>query len=435
MLHIGIDDTDSPKGMCTTFLAYKIARLLKRQDAEFLDFPCLVRFNPNIPWKTRGNGAVMLKVRTQNTARVKSQIQNMVARYSDVENGANPGLAFYEGESIPGDFSGFSDLALWQLIRRNDAKKFAIKHGLDFFYRGNGQGLVGAIGAIGYRFDDHTLELLSYRKRANFGKRRNISARSVQLLHEKTAPGTFSSYDEVKRRVLVSPHGPDPVFYGIRGEDVESLLSAARLIRTPERPDGYMIFKSNQGTNDHLKNMLDAATMRPFASGKLAGTVKTMPRTAKGGHVFFTIHGGCEFGCAVYRPTGMTNIAMQLVPGDRICIGGGVRKASKNFSRVLNVEFLDVLKLKENIVSSNPFCKTCSKSMKSKGVGQGYRCVKCGKRSPGPHTRSIPRGIKERLYLPVVSAHRHLTRPMQRLKRRNTESEFSESLSWIGVYE
>ena len=63
VLNIGFDDTDSPTGMCTTFLAYKIVDLLKKQETEFLDFPKLIRFNPNIPWKTRGNGAVSLKLR------------------------------------------------------------------------------------------------------------------------------------------------------------------------------------------------------------------------------------------------------------------------------------------------------------------------------------------------------------------------------------
>ncbi len=49
VLNIGFDDTDSPKGMCTTFLAYKIVDLLQKQKTEFLDFPRLIRFNPNIP--------------------------------------------------------------------------------------------------------------------------------------------------------------------------------------------------------------------------------------------------------------------------------------------------------------------------------------------------------------------------------------------------
>ena len=65
ILHVGFDDTDSPKGMCTTFLAYKIVEYLQKQDSEFLDYPRLIRFNPNIPWKTRGNGAVSLKIKTK----------------------------------------------------------------------------------------------------------------------------------------------------------------------------------------------------------------------------------------------------------------------------------------------------------------------------------------------------------------------------------
>ena len=432
-LYIGVDDTDSPRGMCTTFLAYKIAGLLRRQGVEFLDFPKLIRFNPNIPWKTRGNGAVSLKVRVQDPARIKAQVKGLVMRYSDTENGANPGLVFFD--KTPSDtFSEFSDLALWQLISRAKAKKFASEHGLDFFYWGNGQGLVGAIGAIGYAFDDHTFELLSYRKRSNFGKKRQVSTQSVQVLQEKN-PSTFNSFDEKRRRVLIAPHGPDPVFYGIRGEDADLLVRAARTLKTDERLDGYMIFKSNQGTGDHLKNRLGPANLRPYASGRLVGTVRARPKVMRGGHVFFTVSLGCqEFRCAVYRPTGMSHVALGLIPGDRICVGGGVRKASKNFPRVLNAEFLDILDLKEHQVLSNPVCKGCSKSMKSKGAGQGYQCAKCGRRSPKRQTRHIPRKIKKQLYLPVVSAHRHLTRPMQRTGRKNTSSEFRESFPWICKY-
>ena len=75
-LNIGFDDTDSIKGMCTTFLAYKIVEMLKKQNTEFLDFPKLIRFNPNIPWKTRGNGAVSLRIRTKSPSKIKNQIKN-----------------------------------------------------------------------------------------------------------------------------------------------------------------------------------------------------------------------------------------------------------------------------------------------------------------------------------------------------------------------
>lgn len=436
VLNIGFDDTDSPKGMCTTFLAYKVVDLLKKQKTEFLDFPRLIRFNPNIPWKTRGNGAVSIKIRTSNPSKIKNQIKNLVSKYSDTKNGANPGLVFFESDSIPNEFTKFSNLALWQLINRNNAKKFAKKNNLEYFYKGNGQGLVGAIGAIGYDFDDHTLELLSYRKKQKFGAERKISTKSVKEMQEKTYPNTFNSFDTKKGRVLITPHGPDPVFFGVRGENVDALVSASKILKSEEKLDGYMIFKSNQGTGDHLKNELTFETMKPYASGKLTGIVSNPPKVGKGGHVFFKIlSNDNEFWCAIYKPTGMSVIASNLIKGDKISVGGGVRKASKNFPRIINLEFIQIISLEKQIKMSNPICKKCDKKMKSKGRGQGFECIRCGKKSPRKINEMVPRNLDSQLYLPKISAHRHLTRPHQRQGIQNKSTKFKNSLSWFCVYQ
>ncbi len=436
ILHIGFDDTDSPKGMCTTFLAYKIVDYLKKQNSEFLDFPRLIRFNPNIPWKTRGNGAVSLKIMTKHPSKIKVKIQKFISKYSDTKNGANPGLVFYEHKTIPHNFTEFSELALWQLINRNQAKKFASKNNLEIFYKGNGQGLVGAIGAIGYQFNDHTLELLSYRKSSKFGKERKISSQSVKTMQQKTFPYTFNSFDNKKSKVLITPHGPDPVFYGIRGEKVDSLLKATKILKTEEKLQGHMIFKSNQGTGDHLKNTFTKTTLKPYASGIITGIVSCGPKIEKGGHVFFSINCiGDELRCAVYKPTGISSIALGLIKGDKICVGGGMRKASKTHPRILNLEFIDIIDLKKNMLKSNPICTNCNKTMKSKGQNQGYQCIKCGKISKNKANLEIPRKIKKQLYLPVVSAHRHLSRPLTRLGKINRHSKFDESVLWFSVYE
>ena len=58
MLHIGIDDTDSLDGGCTTWLITEIISELS--DLDLIAPPRLVRLNPNVPWKTRGNGALAL---------------------------------------------------------------------------------------------------------------------------------------------------------------------------------------------------------------------------------------------------------------------------------------------------------------------------------------------------------------------------------------
>jgi len=436
VLNIGFDDTDSPTGMCTTFLAYKIVDLLQKQKTEFLDFPKLIRFNPNIPWKTRGNGAVSLKIKTNQPLKIKKQIKNLVSKYSDTKNGANPGLVFFESDLIPSEFTKFSNLALWQLINRNNAKKFVKKNNLDFYYEGNGQGLIGAISAIGYDFHDHTLELLSYRKKRRFGKKRIISTDSVKKMQEDTFPYTFNSFDTKRGRVLITPHGPDPVFYGVRGENVDSLVTATQILQSDEKLDGYMIFKSNQGTGDHLKNELNSETMKPYASGTLIGTVSNTPKITKGGHVFFTINSkNNEFWCAVYKETGMSTIASNLIIGDKISVGGGVRKASKNFPRIINLEFIKIISLKKNLSQTNPICKKCKKKMKSKGRNQGFQCIKCGAKNLKKTSLEIPRQIKKQLYIPKISAHRHLTRPLQRTGKTNKTSKFDASQSWFCVYE
>lgn len=435
ILHVGFDDTDSPKGMCTTFLAYKIVDFLKKQETEFLDYPRLVRFNPNIPWKTRGNGAVSISMRTKNPKKIKNKIKQYVKKYSDVRNGANPGLVFFESSDIPPRFAEFSRLALWQLISRSMAKKFAKENNLEYFFEGNGQGLVGAIGAIGYDFEDHTLELLTYRKISRFGTKRIISSESVKKMQEKTHPFTFNSYDKSHDQVLITPHGPDPVFYGVRGENIHSLLSAKQMLKTEERLDGYLVFKSNQGTGDHLKNNLNPSQLRPYSSGIIQGRVSKLPKTIIGGHVLFSVEtNGTEINCGVYKPTGIANIANCLVVGDNVRFGGGVRKASKNYPRIFNVEFLEVLKLEKQFYESNPFCSFCKKNMKSKGTYQGFECVKCQRKASSKTIKQIPRNIEAKLYTPHLTAHRHLSRPLVRINKKNTKSQFKKSDVWFSKF-
>ena len=435
ILNIGFDDTDSPKGMCTTYLAYKIVDLLKDEKVEFLDFPRLVRFNPNIPWKTRGNGAVGIKIKTNNPKIIKQKIFKMLKRYSDTKNGANPGLVFYEGEVIPESFSKFSKMALWKLIKRGSAKKLLQKHNIDFYYQGNGQGLIGALGAIGYSFDDHTMELLSYRQKSKFGTKRSLSESSVKEMQEKTFPFTFNSYDNKKNHVMIAPRGPDPVFYGIRGEDPDTLIDASKMIKSNEKPQGYMLFKSNQGTGAHLDNELDVNDLRPYDSGTITGIVSRNPVMNLGGHVTFSLKSNNkEITCAIYKPTGITNHGMNLIIGDMIKVGGGIRKASKNYSRVLNVEFLEILELKRLEKKSNPRCNDCNKQMKSKGKSQGFECIRCGKKEKNKVTIEIPRKLEKKKYLPILSAHRHLTRPAQRQRIQNKKSQFKDSRPWFFVF-
>jgi tRNA(Ile2)-agmatinylcytidine synthase len=432
ILHIGFDDTDSRKGMCTTFLAYKIVEYLKKEKVKFLDYPYLIRFNPNVPWKTRGNGAVALKIETRKPQLVKKNIIKYIKKYSAVKDGANPGLVFYEHKELPKSFAKFGKIALDHLVSRNEAKKFVQDNELETYHLGNGQGLIGAIGAIGYDFRDHTFELISYRDKENLRKKREIFKDSVQKMQQLTFPRTFNSFDESKNRILIAPHGPDPVLFGVRGEDPDAVIKGATLVKSKEKFCGYMVFRSNQGTSDHLQNELDIQNLKPFSSGYLVGKIMEKPHTILGGHVFFSIcKNGIIVKCAVYKPTRLTTIAEKLMKGDLVKIGGGIRKSSKKHKQVLNVEFLEILDLEKNIVLVNPLCVKCKKRMKSKGKNQGYQCSKCGNARLTKVKQEIPRQIKKQFYLPISSAHRHLTRPVQRIGKFNRKIEFNQSKKWF----
>ena len=57
---IGIDDTDSPAGMCTTYIGAVLVRQLEHAGIRVVDTR-LVRLNPNVIHKTRGNAAVCIE--------------------------------------------------------------------------------------------------------------------------------------------------------------------------------------------------------------------------------------------------------------------------------------------------------------------------------------------------------------------------------------
>jgi tRNA(Ile2)-agmatinylcytidine synthase len=167
-----------------------------------------------------------------------------------------------------------------------------------------------------------------------------------------------------------------------------------------------------------LQNEIDIENLKPFSSGFIIGKIVEKPLTIIGGHVFFSLtKDGCILQCAVYKPTGLTTIASELIPGDIVRIGGGIRKSSKKHQRILNIEFLEIIDLKKAFVMVNPLCNRCKKRMKSKGKNQGYQCIKCGNTQSIKIKQEIPRKIQKQFYLPPPSAHRHLTRPMQRMNK------------------
>lgn len=416
-LHVAFDDTDSRAGRCTTHLAFRVAEGLKRMGAKLVDYPLLIRLNPNIPWKTRGNGAVCLRAVVQDPGMVVDYVRQAVEEGSAIGSGANPGVAFLQGE-VPEQLQSFSARAMCDVLSRQMAEKVAKACGVQYFTFGSGQGLVGSLGAMGCLLDgDHTFELIAYRLQENCGTQRVVDERRVAEFASKTYPYTYNNYDQKHGRVLIAPHGPDPVFFGVRGESPEVVVSALATLQPEEELEGWTVFRSNQGTNMHLQNELDLHAVKAYTAGFVRCTVKSRPLAMQGGHVFFAVaQAGAEMPAAVYEPTGLAGVAAQLASGDRIEIGVGVRKGTTKHPKVLNVEYLSVVALAPAYDVMNPPCKVCGRRMKSEGRNKGYQCDKCKFRDPAGKKVYVEkeRALKTSLYVPTPKAHRHLTKPLQR---------------------
>ncbi len=422
-LHVGIDDTDSKQGGCTTYTAAVIFEKLLKKGFIPADFPWLVRLNPNILWKTRGNGALALHFLVEenrlNEAKEVALAEVEKTSKPPIPN-TDPVVVFLQGP-IPEDLTHFSEAALHEVLRVNDAKILARRTDADCHILKGTRGLVGALAAIGANFQENcTYEIVAYRTREYLGTPRKVESSSVKEMNERSRGETFNNVDPETGRVLICPHGPDPVLFGIRGENPVGLIQAFQWVRVGEPIERVMIFRTNHGTDAHFKIRRKTSELRPHQSTVVAGTVETHPRVLLGGHVVFSLvdeTGSVD--CAAYEPTGSFNtVVRELLPGDQVIVFGGVRRSPSNLL-TLNLEKLEVVNLVQAIRYLNPSCKKCNRRCESMGRGQGFRCRKCGLRFPREALETVVqnRRIEEKTYIPPPRANRHLTKPMSRYER------------------
>jgi len=418
-IHLGIDDTDSRGGQCTTYIASKIISNLINN--EFIDYPNLVRLNPNVPWKTKGNAAVCFRFQANNPKEIFNKVSKIVKQQAPKES--HSGIVLYEGEKVNVKLKNLYKDSLKGIININRVKRIIKENEI---LSDGGLGIIGALASIGADFTrDHTFEIIAYRKKENWGVKRNVDYNSVVKMDKITGKDTFSNIDLEKEKLLVSPNGPDPVLVGIRGENPLSLIKALNLLELGEPIESFIIFRSNQGTGDHLEQELDVNRLKSYSSGYIDGHLSKKAWVEKGGHVYFEImksNNSCI--CAVYEPAGdLRKIAIQLNEGDYLKIYGGIRKPTTKHQLVLNVEQIEILKINDSYKYMNNICKKCEKRMGSLGFMKGYRCEKCGKKYPYAKKIKIQidRDIKPGIYLPPLRSQRHLTKPYSRFNLKNNK--------------
>jgi len=438
-MYIGLDDTDSTKGGCTTYLAAILIEKLGKFNVEFKDYPSLIRLNPNVPWKTRGNGALCLRFTypPEFETQIKTVATELWEEHSAIkESGTDPGIVFYNNVEIPAELRAFAKKTETTIVTLKEAMAIIKKLGAEAAGFNTCRGIIGALAAIGETLEgDYTYELIAYRTPENLGTKRRVDEASIFEMDKLTLPYTFNNVDSEKSRVIITPRGPDPILFGIRGESAEVVKKAYEIVKPLEPVERWVIFRSNQGTDVHLKPIKALSDLEPYSSIIAKGIVSQNPRVVPLRHVIFSIKDdSAEVDCAAYEPTGdLRKIARELVVGDSVEVYGAVHKATATKPLTINLEKINIMKLVPQVIYENPLCLNCGKRLKSMGKNQGFRCEKCGvkyadlKKNP----LALSRAIEEGLYFTSTRSQRHLTKP---LRRYGQEKQVISSYRMIGEW-
>lgn len=437
IFHIGLDSFDSPLGGCTTHAAtFLLHALNSRIPIKLIDYPNLVRLNPSIPWKTRGNGAVALRIAVPRSeaevSELPSLVESLLAVYVEQAIGSADGaLGGHEPGVLitihpPPEFLGkLYELSLTDVVPSVVVNDFINRaRGVWVSKLFSGRGIVGAAAAIGWWYSrhDYTFELLVYRSKRYYGKPRCVDDGSVEMFDKLYGDLTFNNVDRDTGRVLIKPKGRDPVLYGIRGATVDALLKSLEIIKVCEPIVAWTIFRSNQGTGAHAvaKSVID---LKPYKTGALRVVITSPPRILRGGTVVIeAVDSTGMITLAFFRPSKLAEAARGLKVGDYVEVEGHAKPWGAH--TVFHVEKLVVLSLTRDVLCRNPPCPRCGKRLERAGSMRGYRCTGCGYEVMNVALPCIPleRRLGVRMYLPPPRAQKHLTKPIERYGREVCES-------------
>lgn len=415
---IGIDDTDSSTEMCTTYLTIEI---LKNSTLDLIGYPRLVRLNPNIPLKTRGNAAISITLgRGHGDKKIVGKIGNnpvnsfsggeeekididifsLIERFSPKDEKTNPALIIARERN--------NENFYWDAVREFvDYRKVKERTKGEIFTSNGDVGIVGANASISWPEGNSTFEIIAYLDQSKWKGEHYVDPVSSMHL-ERDLPDTFDNFDFRNYYNAIRPTTKTPVLFGIRGVDPLGLLHHITKVKS-EPYSSFITYKTNQATDDHLTERTIARS-KLYHSSIIHGFVSSSPASQRGGLVKAEISAGNEKIVAVgMEPTReFRNTLSLLRKGDEVKVYGGITREG-----FINIEKIHIISLSHITEVATPSCPKCRTKMESVGRNGGFRCRKCGRRSRRGEERAEKRDLKEGFYEVPILARRHLARPLK----------------------
>ncbi|MAT86257.1 MAG: hypothetical protein CMA25_04780 [Euryarchaeota archaeon] len=372
---IGLDDTDSLLGGCTTYTFHQV---LCELDCEILELR-LVRLYPFAQRRTRGNAAVAAKIIPKEQTiddldRIWTEmIEPLKGKIAESEHDnrkqypSEPGMVVYQNDPDPEYY--------WTAVRRQiDYLPTPVR-------AWGGWGMIGAAAACAWKGTNATYESIAWRK--------NMRAVDEKALIEVDhIDGTFLCRDPRLKQGLLAPRGPCPVMFGLRAFTVDIAESATKkLISAPGTAEieGWRIFKTNQASGDHLAMI---------HKGKVEEIL-----VKKGGHVIVQLEHDIVI---AFGETGDVKLlAQSLVSGD--CVEYVGLRASDGSIH------LEGLRKTHSYHQERPLC-SCGKRMKSMGKNQGSRCPSCRTIIKKDYESKLEYDPEAKWTMPPLNARRHLSK-------------------------
>ena len=431
MTVVGIDDTDSrERGMCTTYVAAEIADRLRRDGATAVPRLLLVRLNPAVEYKTRGNAALAIHTDCDPDRAFAIAREQLESLAETADERTNPGLVVAahdpDDDATPEAVRRFARTAIQDHLEIADAAALVERYGYRSWYAGDGRGRIGALAAIGAwtALDEWTYEYISYREPERWGTPREVDRESVFVAADRGYPAVWDTVDRGEGETVCVPHTPGPILHGIRGDDPDAVRSVAAAIES-EPVAASRLFVANQGTDVHLWDG-SIGTVADGRAYRLEGRVASEPETRRGGHVFVDLEPpngdgieppdagngaagtGDRLTCAAFEPTKRFRDRVRaLRVGDRITACGEVSDGTLKLEKFAARDLVRTERV-------TPTCPDCDRTMESAGRNQGYRCRDCGTNRDEKAERTLERDLEPGWYEVPPCARRHVAKPLVR---------------------